>query len=110
MGLHTGLALQANDAPAARWAFRGYSVVSLALGGKLADRNAEAALEDVDPREVDCPNPECDGTVDAQRVITGGFESACCGSTYAELRDAATADQEEEREPMEDAYQFEVES
>jgi hypothetical protein len=85
--------------------------VTLAVAEQLADRTAEAVLKEADPREVACPNPACDGTVDAQRVITGRRPSACCGSTYAELRDAATADdEEEEQEPMEDAYEFQTHS
>jgi hypothetical protein len=82
--------------------------VTRSIAEALADRNAEAVLEDADPLELDCPNPECDAIVDAQRVITGRLASACCGSTYAELRDATRAD-DEQREPMADAYQFEVE-
>jgi hypothetical protein len=85
--------------------------VTLSIAEALADRTAEAVLEEADPREVACPNPKCDGTVDAQRVITGRLASACCGSRYAELRDAATADDDEkEQEPMEDAYEFQIHS
>jgi hypothetical protein len=81
--------------------------VTLRVAEALADRTAKAALEGADPREVACPNSECDGIVDAQRVTTGRLASACCGNTYAELRDAATPDTEQ-REPMANAYQFEV--
>lgn len=77
-------------------------------------------LEEFEEKWVPCPNPECDGEVEAQRIIAfcprSGAEGRhertdCCGLDREEIFELVDPDDDEDdSEPMEDAYQFEVDA